>query len=334
MNIVVRGTNSITGSNAPLYVIDGFPWEDGSASSINPNDVESMEVLKDASATAIYGARGANGVIMITTKKGKIGAPIITYDGTFGVQRASKRMSTMNAYDFVKLQTEITTAADMKARYFQTDANGKTWTLEDYRNVKTINWEDMVLRDAPMQNHSIGITGGKEDSRYTASLSYFLQDGILVYTNYNKIQGKVSNTIKKKNLTIYLNANYSKTSQFGSRPSESSWSSNNNLFSNVWGYRPAVYPTQSGETLIENSLDETIISDYRVNPFVSLKEDYNKTDRIILMTNSYLEYEFIKGLKLKATIGFTDDSQLREVYNNSSSKGGKPRTNLNGVNAT
>ena len=333
MNIVVRGTNSITGSNAPLYVIDGFPMEDGSSSTINPNDVESMEVLKDASATAIYGARGANGVIMITTKKGKIGAPVISYDGSYGMQRATKRMPTLDAYEFVKLQSEITTAAEMKNRYFQTDANGKTWTLEDYRTAKTINWEDFVLRDAPVKNHSLGITGGKDDSRYSASLSYYQQDGILNNTNYNRIQGKITNTIKKKNLTIYLNANYSKSSQFGSRPSENSWSSANNLFSNVWGYRPALYPNQSDESLIESSLDETMITDYRVNPFISLKEEFNKTDKAILMTNGFLEYEIRKGLKIKTTLGYTEDNSLREVYNNSETRSGNPRTNPNGVNA-
>ena len=334
MNIVIRGTNSITGSNAPLYVIDGFPMEDGSSSSINPNDVESMEVLKDASATAIYGARGANGVIMITTKKGKVGAPMISYDGSFGMQRASKRMPTLDAYEFVKLQSQISTAADMNNRYFQTDATGKTWTLDDYRNAKTINWEDLVLRDAPVQNHSLGITGGREDYRYTASLSYFNQDGILINTNYNRIQGKVTNTIKRKNLTIYLNANYSKAIQFGSRPSETSWSSWNNLFSNVWGYRPVVYPTQTDESLIENSLDESMVSDYRVNPVMSLNQEYNNTTRSILTTNGYLEYEFTKGLKLKSTIAYTEDNLLSQVYNNSNTRFGNIRTNINGVNAT
>jgi len=334
MNIVVRGTNSITGSNAPLYVIDGFPMEDGSSSNINPNDVESMEVLKDASATAIYGARGANGVIMITTKKGKVGAPMISYDGSFGMQRASKRMPTMDAYEFVKLQSQISTATDMSSRYFQTDDTGKTWTLEDYRNAKTINWEDLVMRDAPVQNHSIGVTGGKEDYRYTASLSYFDQEGVLINTNYNRVQGKVTNTIKRKNLTIYLNANYSKSSQFGSRPSESTWSNLNNLFSNVWGYRPIVFPNQTDESLIENSLDESMVSDYRVNPVMSLNQDYNKITKSTLTTNGYLEYVFNKALKLKSTIGYTEDNQLNQVYNNSNTRFGNIRTNINGVNAT
>jgi TonB-linked SusC/RagA family outer membrane protein len=110
MNIVIRGNNSLTQENSPLYVIDGFPVEDPRVgSSINPNDIESIDILKDASATAIYGARGANGVIIITTKKGKIGEPVFTYDGSFGVQRITRKIPMMDAYEFVRMQSEIYT---------------------------------------------------------------------------------------------------------------------------------------------------------------------------------------------------------------------------------
>ena len=105
MNIVIRGNNSLTQDNSPLYVIDGFPVEDPSiAAAINQNDIESLDFLKDASATAIYGARGANGVVMITTKKGTIGQPKIKYDGSFGIQHITKTIPMMDAYEFVKLQ--------------------------------------------------------------------------------------------------------------------------------------------------------------------------------------------------------------------------------------
>lgn len=108
MNIVIRGNNSLTQDNSPLYVIDGFPVEDPTiAATINPSDVESVDVLKDASATAIYGARGANGVVIMTTKKGKIGKPQLKYDGSFGVQKVTNTIPMMDAYEFVKLQNEM-----------------------------------------------------------------------------------------------------------------------------------------------------------------------------------------------------------------------------------
>ena len=108
MNIVIRGNNSLTQDNSPLYVIDGFPVEDPAiAATINPSDAESVEVLKDASATAIYGARGANGVVIITTKKGKVGKPQLKYDGSFGFQQVTNTIPMLDAYEFVKLQNEL-----------------------------------------------------------------------------------------------------------------------------------------------------------------------------------------------------------------------------------
>lgn len=128
MNIVIRGNNSLTQDNSPLYIIDGFPVEDPAvASSINPNDIESTDILKDASATAIYGARGANGVVIITTKQGKVGKPQISYDGSFGVSTVSKKLDMMNAYEFVKLQNEIDPTKTAE-NYFKL-YNGHQWTL-------------------------------------------------------------------------------------------------------------------------------------------------------------------------------------------------------------
>ncbi len=108
MNIVIRGNNSLTQDNSPLYVIDGFPVEDAAmASTINPADIESLDILKDASATAIYGARGANGVVIITTKKGKIGKAQLTYDGSVTMSNVTRKIPMMDAYEFVKLQAEM-----------------------------------------------------------------------------------------------------------------------------------------------------------------------------------------------------------------------------------
>ena len=105
-NIVIRGANSLTQDNTPLYVIDGFPIESNNNNTINPADIESINILKDASATAIYGSRGANGVILITTKRGKAGAPVINYNGSFGFLDDTRRLKLLSPYEFVKLQLE------------------------------------------------------------------------------------------------------------------------------------------------------------------------------------------------------------------------------------
>lgn len=188
MKIVIRGNNSLTQENSPLYVIDGFPVEDPSiASSINPSDIASIDVLKDASAAAIYGARGANGVVIIVTKSGKTGRPKVNYDGSVGWQSVSKTIPMMNAYEFVALQNEM--YPEIVKNSYLSLYDGKQWTMDDYKHIPQYDWQDMIFRTAPIQNHNVSLTGGSEDVRYTASLSYFDQDGIVQNSNYNRIQG-------------------------------------------------------------------------------------------------------------------------------------------------
>ena len=171
MTITIRGNNSLTQDNTPLYIIDGFPVEDARvAAAINPNDIESTDVLKDASATAIYGARGANGVIIITTKQGKVGKPQLSYDGSFGISTVTKKLDMMDAYDYVKLQLEVdpTRATEKYLPLYE----GHQWTLDDYQGIAQNNYQDEIFRTAWQQNHNVRLSGGSEGIRYNASLSY------------------------------------------------------------------------------------------------------------------------------------------------------------------
>lgn len=328
MNIVIRGNNSLTQDNSPLYVIDGFPVEDPVvAAAINPNDIESMDILKDAAASSIYGARGANGVVVITTKKGTIGQPKISYDGSFGIQHITKTIPLMNAYEFVKLQQEINPAV-VSSTYLQL-YEGKQWTLDDYRNIPQYNWQDEVFRSAWMTSHNVGLTGGSEGIRYNASLSYYDQDGIVLNSNYKRMQGRMNTTINKKKLRANLGVNYSRTISSGSSPSQNSYSGMNNLFYNVWGYRPVTAPDTPLEYLKNNLVDESIntTTDYRFNPYMDLLNAYRKNYTNYIQFNGYAEYEFIKGLKLKISGTFTSDSRNTDVFNNSKSRYGNPTSN-------
>ncbi len=327
MNIVIRGNNSLTQDNSPLYVIDGFPVEDPSiAAAINQNDIESLDFLKDASATAIYGARGANGVVMITTKKGTIGQPKIKYDGSFGIQHITKTIPMMDAYEFVKLQAERS-PKDMETTYFM-NYDGKKWGLEDYRNIPQYNWQDEIFRSAWMQSHNVSLTGGSEGVRYNASLSYYDQDGILLESNYKRVQGRMGTTIQKKKLKIYLTTNYSSTTTTGGSPSQNSYSGMNNLFYSVWGYRPVTEPDRPLNSLMDNIMDDAInnTNDYRFNPIMSLKNEYRKTYANYIQFNGFAEYEFIKGLKLKVSGGYTFDTRKGETFNNSKTRYGNPKS--------
>lgn len=337
MNIVIRGNNSLTQDNSPLYVIDGFPVEDPNAgNSINPNDIESIDVLKDASATAIYGARGANGVIIITTKRGKVGAPSITYDGNFGVQRLTRKIPLMNAYEFVKLQAEIQSVENMTGPtgYFKTYED-KTYTLEDYRDVEQFDWQDKIFQDAMQQSHSISLTGGTWQNRYTASFSHYNQDGIVIRSNYNRTQGRVGIRVKKDKLDFDLRTNFSRTIQTGSAPSQSSFSGMNNLFFSVWGYRPVTQPGRDVNSLVDNARDEDIdpTNDYRFNPILSLNNEFNKRMIDFTQYNGFVEYELRKGLKFKVSGAYTMDRRQNQVFSNSKTRYGSP-VSTNKVNAT
>lgn len=336
MNIVIRGNNSLTQDNSPLYVIDGFPVEDAAiASTINPSDIESLDILKDASATAIYGARGANGVVIITTKKGKVGKAQITYDGSVTMHHVTRTIPMMDAYEFVKLQAETYPAsiANSTGGYLM-EYQGKQWTLDDYRGIFQYDWQDEILRTALQHNHNIRLTGGTEGVRYNASVSYYNQDGILLNSGYERFQARANTVIKRNKLDISLTTNYSRSIQTGSTPSETSYSGMNNLFYSVWGYRPVTYPNKSMESLLNDVKDEAIDSsnDYRFNPIRSLKEEYRKYYINNLQLNGYVSYEFIKGLKLKVSGGYTYDARKNDQFNNSNTRYGGP-TSTDKVNA-
>lgn len=334
MNIVIRGNNSLTQDNSPLYVIDGFPVEDPAiATSINQSDIESMDVLKDASASAIYGARGANGVIVITTKKGKIGQPKISYDGSFGIQHITNTIPMMNAYEFVKLQYELQPELVQRSTYLQ-QYNGKQWTLDDYRNIPQYNWQDEIFQSAWMQSHNLSLTGGSEGVRYNASLSYFDQDGIVINSNYERMQGRMNTTITKKKLRVNMTVNYARSITSGSSPSQNSFSGMNNLFYSVWGYRPVTSPDTPLAYLKDNLVDESVnlSNDYRFNPYMDLENAYRKGYTNNLQFNGYAEYEFIKGLKLKVSAGYTIDNRKTDTFNNSKTRYGNP-TSADKINA-
>lgn len=334
MNITIRGNNSLTQDNTPLYIIDGFPVEDpAQAAALNPNDIESTNILKDASATAIYGSRGANGVVVITTKQGKIGKPQISYDGSFGISQVTKTLDMMSGYEFVKLQNEIEPTRTAE-RYFM-DYNGKQWTLDDYRNVPEADWQDAIFRTAWSHNHNLRLTGGTEGVRYNASLSYYNQDGILLETGYERLQARMNTTVKHEKLTMNLNANFSRSIQNGSSPSSSSYSGMNNLFYSVWGYRPVAYPNGSLDDLRNELIDPGTAddaNDYRFNPILDLENAYRKNYTNNLQLNGYVQYEFLPGLKLKVTGGWTYDNRHNDIFNNSKTRYGGPRSTM-GVNA-
>ena len=218
----IRGGNSITGGNEPLYVIDGYIlYNDNSAtrtgagnftgglnplSSINSSDIESIEVLKDVSATAIYGSRGANGVIIITTKKGSKGTDNITYQTTFGSQTIRKKLSLLNGTEWAQLYTEL---QQNQGQTGFTDAQIKSFG-------QGTDWQSAALQNGTSQNHQLTFTGGDQKTRYLISGSYLDQTGIIKNTDYNKLSARVNidRTISKS-FTTGINASGTYSTQDG-----------------------------------------------------------------------------------------------------------------------
>lgn len=321
LNIVIRGNNSITQDNSPLYVVDGFPMEGGVGNMLNMEEIESMEVLKDASATAIYGARGANGVILITTKKGKISVPVVTYNGWVGVQQIVKEQEMLNPYDFVSYQLE----QDYNLYSPIYLNNGKT--LDDYKNVEGVNWQDLVLRDALVHNHSIAVRGGNEKTKYSISGSLMDQKGLVLNSGFQKYQGRVvlDQTINKR-LKVGINVNYTYTKKFGTIVSEQTSSPTASLMYSIWGYRPVV---GDDSDLINDLFDSSVnsTSDYRINPLKAVENEHNPLFTNAFTGNAYLEYKILDNLILRVTGGYSKNSQRREIFNNSNSALGNPYRN-------
>lgn len=167
----VRGNNSISSTNEPLYVVDGFPSSEGL--NLNPNDIESMQILKDASATAIYGARGANGVVLITTKRGKAGENKISYSGYLGTQKVDNPFEFLNAKDYMNLQNALYQEIDGQ----EGNPNG-VYTPSQLQSTVDTDWLDVCTRLALVQDHNIQFRGGSEKTKVLTSLGYYKQEGV------------------------------------------------------------------------------------------------------------------------------------------------------------
>jgi TonB-linked SusC/RagA family outer membrane protein len=336
INVVIRGGNSITQSNSPLYVIDGFPMEDPGSdaaniiNAIDPADIESIDVLKDASATAIYGARGANGVVVITTKRGKAGKTNISYNTYYGFSESNKRLAVLSPYEFVKLQQEINPNL-ATTMYLEQNVNGvkDTLPLDYYKNIKGIDWEEQVMRRAPMMSHHLSVSGGNAKTKMAASGSYLGQDGIILNSGFRRIQGRLSiDHEATEKLKMGFNVSYANSKTWGTPTSSSGYNNELNLLFSVWAYRPIAL-LNSNVDLIESPNDPEIepSSEHRYNPIVTTKNELRENFSENLVANGYAEYSILRNLKFRTSGGYTRGITRADVFNNTQSRSGNPSTN-------
>ncbi len=335
VNIVIRGNNSVTQGNSPLYVVDGFLIENPDNNVINPADIESMDVLKDASATAIYGARGANGVIVITTKKGKEGKAVFTFSSSTGVQDNINSIELMSPVEFLKYQLElnpalVSTPSSPTQLYLDPFGLTKDTYQDYYKNVPGIDWQALTQRTAIVQNNNLSISGGTKKLKYLFSGSTVDQDGILLNSNYKRYQGRAVIDYKiTSKLKVGVNTNFSLLEQRGINPGTSTNSATTNIMVSVWGSRP-IYTNPADLDLLQDP-DINPANDYRVNPKINLKNLYRLNATRNLSVNSYLEYQIMKDLKFRTTFGITENRRTQNTFNNSNTQYGYVGSN-NGVN--
>ncbi len=216
MSVRIRGVSSIGGSSQPLYVIDGIPVTTGdfaqvgyegqginALSDLNPNDIESISVLKDAAAASIYGARASNGVVIITTKRGANRKPVINLNTYFGVQQTWKRLEMLNAKDWMLYRNDL--------------AGSEVFTQDDINNIKTdVNWQNEIFRTAPMSNYELSSTSGNDRTSVFMSGNYFRQEGILIGTDYQRLNGRVNvdhKLTQKLTVGTSIGLSYAKTNR-------------------------------------------------------------------------------------------------------------------------
>ena len=323
VRIRVRGSNSLKSGSEPLYVIDGFPIAAGGMASahgsssmanngmatINPNDIESIEILKDASSTAIYGSRGANGVVLITTKKGKTGKTKVTYDGYVGTQSVAKKLDMMDGEEYA-IMANIAAANSGQAIVYG-GVNEKWKEPSYYRNNYT-DWQDLIFRDATTHSHQVAINGGTESTRYAVTGNFFNQDGIVINSDLTRaslranIESKVSNWVT---IESFLTA--SRTfSNFTS--SEGDLGGVINAALNV---PPTMYVyNEDGSYSTMNQAPYGVTSG---NPYATalLLKDKGTTDRVLANIAVKVNLDMItKGLGAEIRGGTDYSSSFRDAY--------------------
>lgn len=339
-NVIIRGNNSLTQSSAPLYVIDGFPTESSFAAALNPADIESVDVLKDASAAAIYGARGANGVIVITTKRGSMGKPKVSFNASWTGSAIANKVDLLDGYEFVRLHTEWSQSRNGTSGniYFADyDDNGlmsyNRYTLDDYKDTPYVDWQDYVYRNALSQNYNVSVAGGSKDSGTMYNISFSTQDqnGILINSNYNRYTGKVAFTQDfGDKLTLELNASYSYNETNGITPTSSASASviSTYFMYMVWGFRPT-RPIRFGpvdDTFRNELVDDEVVATegFRFNPSASVQNEYSKRRQDLVTANGAFSWKIAEGLKFRVSAGYTLNQRRNEEFNSSKTRTGHP----------
>ncbi|WP_217902277.1 SusC/RagA family TonB-linked outer membrane protein [Siphonobacter sp. BAB-5385] len=343
LSVQVRGSGSITAGNEPLYVIDGFPLAtaapNGSGNfatgnpldNMNPNDIESIQVLKDAAAAAIYGSRAANGVVLITTKRGQSGKSTITVNAYGGYMERSRKLDMLNGPEWIDRATEIINAqwvASGSGRTAtQTNAERRTilglaegqvnttymtddrWSQPGYPGLQFIDWQDEAFRKGAVQNYQISASGGSENVNYYVSGNYVKQQGMVINTDYTAYSARANVEVKaSKNLKIGVNL--APTFSINHDPGVEG---KDNILHQLLSYSP-VQEASAGLYPNSGSIGQYRWSTSANSPIAKLERVIGETKRFRTLGSLFGEYQLAKGLFWKTTLNLDNTDNTAKGY--------------------
>lgn len=315
ISIKVRGGTSITQDNSPLYIVDGIQVENA-LSILSPQEIASIDVLKDAASTAIYGARGANGVILITTKSGFNMPTQITYSNYTGFREIQNKLDVMTPYEFVLNQYELYALGDEQSLNSFTTRYGQYKDLDIYKSMEAKDWQKEVFgRKAFSQSHNVSLVGGNKSTDFSLNLSFLDEDGIMINSGFRrhlanlKINHKVSDKVK-----VGVNFRYNQDKVTGAGTSNTGSQSNNKLRNSI-RYQP--FAGAGSESFVDFFDPDYFAQTNLTSPVLLANNEAREDVKQNLFMNGYFQWQIVKGLTFKSVLGYVQsDRQDNNFYGN------------------
>ena len=324
-DIKVRGVGSVNGDTSPLFIVDGFQVDN--IDYLSNSDIEAIDFLKDASSAAIYGSRAANGVVMVTTKSGKIGRPIVTYNGSASYRKISKTLDLLSPYEFVKLQTEAWPDKFSTTYYKEgDDDNGLPYryqSIDDYIGLGGVDWQSETSRPTWSQDHNVSVSGGTDKTKYSFAFSDFLENGIFTNSSFNKITAKMRINQKiTKRITLDATVNYANTDKRGMGTSGDN--GRFNMLAQILRARPTGGLRMTDEELLAAAIDplelESSESLSQVNPIKQAQSVTNTKRAEMWSANMALTVDFGRGWSFKTAGTYNTTNTRTDLFYRDGSK--------------
>ncbi|MFT4093850.1 MAG: TonB-dependent receptor [Niabella sp.] len=342
LSIVVRGTGSISSGTEPLYVVDGFPLDVVAKNSaggftsnpldnLNPDDIESIQVLKDAAAASIYGSRAANGVVIVTTKKGQSGKPKISVNVSSGFSQIARKLDLLSSEEWIDMATELANAkwvasgtgrtADQTnderrtilglaaGAYNYTYMPDDRWSEEGHPGLTYVDWQDEVYRKAPFQNYQVSASGGTDAIHYYFSGSFINQNGVLLNSGYKNYAARANievNASRKLKLGINLAPSYSETNAPGAEGKD-------NILMKMYSMAPIVEDT-AGLATGAGTNNTYGWSSSSVSPVAYLNNTINFSKKNRALYSLFADLQVIPGLNARTTLNYDDQNLNKKTY--------------------